>query len=245
MLHRRCRCFALAWRGACVVCATPDPCHAPTSFQMRRQVGWMWCNGGATTFGTEAEEAVLSRRQLLSHHPSSSSTQAIDPDNMQSTLLRRVCIAGVAAPIPAYPSTGAIRHPERWVRRCASLATAPGLRRVQEQIWSSVRSMPSCDAHAPPAADKAQVQDHASHPRPELPEGDSIVSSAHSLSHCSLADPPSLPSGIMSSLFGVSAGVFALFFFNGVPRIREDILEQMPFIGDYFHHEIPPEDNPF
>ncbi|KAF2478766.1 ubiquinol-cytochrome-c reductase complex subunit-domain-containing protein [Neohortaea acidophila] len=51
--------------------------------------------------------------------------------------------------------------------------------------------------------------------------------------------------GIMSSLFGVSAGVFALFFFNGIPRVRQDILEQMPFIGDYFHHEIPPEDDPF
>ncbi len=52
-------------------------------------------------------------------------------------------------------------------------------------------------------------------------------------------------SGIMASLFGVSVGVFALYFFSAVPRVREDILEKLPGIGDYFHQEVPPEDNPF
>ena len=45
--------------------------------------------------------------------------------------------------------------------------------------------------------------------------------------------------------FGASAGVFALFFFDGVPRVRKDILQKVPFIGDFFVHEIAPEDNPF
>lgn len=49
----------------------------------------------------------------------------------------------------------------------------------------------------------------------------------------------------MAGLFGGAAGVFALFFFGEVPRVRHDILEKVPIIGPYFHREVPPEDNPF
>lgn len=49
----------------------------------------------------------------------------------------------------------------------------------------------------------------------------------------------------IAGAFGVSAGVFALFFFDGVPRVQKDILQKVPFIGKYFVHEIAPEDNPF
>ena len=52
-------------------------------------------------------------------------------------------------------------------------------------------------------------------------------------------------SAIMTGLFGVSAGIFALYFFSQVPRVREDIIEPIPFIGEFFHKETPPEDNPF
>lgn len=45
--------------------------------------------------------------------------------------------------------------------------------------------------------------------------------------------------------FGVSAGIFAVFFFGEVPKVRTDILQKMPVIGNYFVREIPPEDNPF
>jgi len=45
--------------------------------------------------------------------------------------------------------------------------------------------------------------------------------------------------------FGVAAGIFALFFFAEVPRFRKDIVEKIPVVGDYFHVEIAPEDNPF
>ena len=49
----------------------------------------------------------------------------------------------------------------------------------------------------------------------------------------------------MAGAFGVSAGIFVLFFFDGVPRVQKDILSKLPVIGDYFIHEVPPEDNPF
>ncbi|KAK5115145.1 hypothetical protein LTR62_001842 [Meristemomyces frigidus] len=44
---------------------------------------------------------------------------------------------------------------------------------------------------------------------------------------------------------GVAAGIFALFFFDGVPRVQRDILQKIPFIGEFYKHEVPPEDNPF
>lgn len=44
---------------------------------------------------------------------------------------------------------------------------------------------------------------------------------------------------------GAVAGIFALFFFNGVPKIQKDILQKVPVIGDFFVHEVAPEDNPF
>lgn len=49
----------------------------------------------------------------------------------------------------------------------------------------------------------------------------------------------------MAGAFGVSAGIFALFFFDEVPRVREDILRKVPVIGGYFVRETPPEDDPF
>lgn len=49
----------------------------------------------------------------------------------------------------------------------------------------------------------------------------------------------------MTGLFGVSAGVGVLWFFNGVPRVREDIMAKIPIIGGYFIKDIAPEDNPF
>lgn len=51
--------------------------------------------------------------------------------------------------------------------------------------------------------------------------------------------------GSIASGFGVAAGVFALFFFGDIPKVRTDILQKIPVIGDYWVREIPPEDNPF
>lgn len=50
--------------------------------------------------------------------------------------------------------------------------------------------------------------------------------------------------GIVAGM-GVAAGTFAIFFFGEIPRVRKDILQKVPIIGDYFVREIPPEDNPF
>jgi hypothetical protein len=50
-------------------------------------------------------------------------------------------------------------------------------------------------------------------------------------------------SGSIAGTFGVSAGVFALFFFGEVPRVRRDVLQQFPFFDTYFDRRIAPEDN--
>ncbi|QRD91686.1 ubiquinol-cytochrome-c reductase complex subunit-domain-containing protein [Aspergillus flavus] len=47
----------------------------------------------------------------------------------------------------------------------------------------------------------------------------------------------------IAATFGASAGVFALFFFGEVPRVRNDILRQLPFFDQYFDRTIAPEDN--
>lgn len=51
--------------------------------------------------------------------------------------------------------------------------------------------------------------------------------------------------GTIASGFGVAAGVFALFFFGEVPKVRNDILSKIPIVGDFWVREVPPEDNPF
>ncbi|MCJ1242319.1 hypothetical protein MMC14_010327 [Varicellaria rhodocarpa] len=65
----------------------------------------------------------------------------------------------------------------------------------------------------------------------------------HWIRHGTIAD--GLSSGRTASAFGAVAGVFALFFFSDVPKVRKDIMQKMPVIGDYFVKEIPPSDNPF
>ena len=54
-----------------------------------------------------------------------------------------------------------------------------------------------------------------------------------------------LYSSYVMSGFGVAGGIFALFFFGEVPKVRNDILSKMPVIGEYYVRETPPEDNPF
>ncbi|QVM09608.1 hypothetical protein D8B26_004263 [Coccidioides posadasii str. Silveira] len=51
--------------------------------------------------------------------------------------------------------------------------------------------------------------------------------------------------GSIASGFGVAAGIFAVFFLGDVPRVREDILMNIPVIGSYWERHIAPEDNPF
>lgn len=41
----------------------------------------------------------------------------------------------------------------------------------------------------------------------------------------------------------MSAGIFALFFFGEVPRVRRDILQQFPFFDTYYDRRLAPEDN--
>jgi len=60
-----------------------------------------------------------------------------------------------------------------------------------------------------------------------------------------IADDSAEDRGTMGIGFGAVAGIFALFFFDGVPKVQKDILQKIPIIGDFYVHEVPPEDNPF
>ncbi|KAB2573032.1 Cytochrome b-c1 complex subunit 10 [Lasiodiplodia theobromae] len=51
--------------------------------------------------------------------------------------------------------------------------------------------------------------------------------------------------GTTAAGFGAAAGVFAIFFFAEVPRVREDIMKKVPILGSFFDVKIAPEDNPF
>jgi hypothetical protein len=50
-------------------------------------------------------------------------------------------------------------------------------------------------------------------------------------------------SGAIASGFGITAGLFALYFFGEVPRVRKDILTKTPVVGGYWERSIPAEDN--
>ncbi|KAF3482949.1 autophagy protein [Arthroderma uncinatum] len=49
----------------------------------------------------------------------------------------------------------------------------------------------------------------------------------------------------MATTFGAATGIFALFFLGDVPRIRDDILMNIPVIGSYWDRSIAPEDNTY
>ncbi|TDZ18202.1 hypothetical protein Cob_v009015 [Colletotrichum orbiculare MAFF 240422] len=51
--------------------------------------------------------------------------------------------------------------------------------------------------------------------------------------------------GYRAAGFGAAAGVAALFYTSGIPRIQRDILQKVPIFGQNFTKEIHPADNPF
>ncbi|RCI10634.1 hypothetical protein L249_4466 [Ophiocordyceps polyrhachis-furcata BCC 54312] len=52
--------------------------------------------------------------------------------------------------------------------------------------------------------------------------------------------------GIRAGMYGGAAGVAALLFVSGIPRVRTDIMERIPFVGHFFVKEpANPADNPF
>ncbi|KUL84024.1 hypothetical protein ZTR_07122 [Talaromyces verruculosus] len=57
--------------------------------------------------------------------------------------------------------------------------------------------------------------------------------------------PKLAKAGTIAGGFGVAAGLFAVFFFGEVPRVRKDVLQKLPFFDKYLDRTIPPEDNPF
>ncbi|GAW26014.1 putative alpha- glucosyltransferase alg-10 protein [Rosellinia necatrix] len=51
--------------------------------------------------------------------------------------------------------------------------------------------------------------------------------------------------GVTSGAFGGVALFAVIFFASGIPRVKTDILQKVPFIGNHFINEIPASDNPF
>ncbi|KAF2962848.1 hypothetical protein GQX73_g10724 [Xylaria multiplex] len=51
--------------------------------------------------------------------------------------------------------------------------------------------------------------------------------------------------GVKSGAFGGVALFAVIFFASGIPRVQQDILQKIPFIGDHYIKEIPASDNPF
>ncbi|GKT93507.1 putative null [Colletotrichum tofieldiae] len=47
-------------------------------------------------------------------------------------------------------------------------------------------------------------------------------------------------SGTRAAGFGAAAGIAALFYTSGIPRIQRDILMKIPVIGQTYVKEIPP-----
>ncbi|ODQ51552.1 hypothetical protein SAICODRAFT_20570 [Saitoella complicata NRRL Y-17804] len=45
--------------------------------------------------------------------------------------------------------------------------------------------------------------------------------------------------------WGATAGVAAIFLLSGLPRMKRDVLQKVPFVGGYFINEIPASDSPF
>jgi Ubiquinol-cytochrome-c reductase complex subunit (QCR10) len=43
--------------------------------------------------------------------------------------------------------------------------------------------------------------------------------------------------------FGGVAGFFALFFFSDIPRVRKDIWQKVPVLGQHYVKEVPASDN--
>ncbi|KAG5983122.1 hypothetical protein E4U55_000766 [Claviceps digitariae] len=55
-----------------------------------------------------------------------------------------------------------------------------------------------------------------------------------------------LRTALRSAPFGGAAAIALLFYASGIPRVKEDILQHIPFAGRYFvKKEIHPQDNPF
>ncbi|CAI0648239.1 unnamed protein product [Colletotrichum noveboracense] len=50
-------------------------------------------------------------------------------------------------------------------------------------------------------------------------------------------------SGVRAGGFGAAAGIAALFYTSGIPRIQKDILQKIPILGNQFVKEVHPADN--
>ncbi|KAI2602137.1 ubiquinol-cytochrome-c reductase complex subunit-domain-containing protein [Hypoxylon sp. NC1633] len=53
------------------------------------------------------------------------------------------------------------------------------------------------------------------------------------------------PNGFKAGAFGGVALFAVIYYASGIPKVKRDILQKIPFLGGYFIKEIPASDNPF
>lgn len=46
-------------------------------------------------------------------------------------------------------------------------------------------------------------------------------------------------------MWGATATIGALLFAEGIPKVRRDILERLPAVGEYWDRPVDPHDSPF
>ncbi|KAI1470562.1 ubiquinol-cytochrome-c reductase complex subunit-domain-containing protein [Daldinia caldariorum] len=51
--------------------------------------------------------------------------------------------------------------------------------------------------------------------------------------------------GLRASAFGGVALFGVIYYASGIPRVKKDILQKIPFLGGYFIDHVPASDNPF
>ncbi|KAI1334437.1 ubiquinol-cytochrome-c reductase complex subunit-domain-containing protein [Xylariaceae sp. FL0016] len=51
--------------------------------------------------------------------------------------------------------------------------------------------------------------------------------------------------GFKAGAMGGVALFAVIYYASGIPRVKRDILQKVPFIGGYFINEVPASDNPF
>ncbi|KAI0848037.1 ubiquinol-cytochrome-c reductase complex subunit-domain-containing protein [Daldinia vernicosa] len=51
--------------------------------------------------------------------------------------------------------------------------------------------------------------------------------------------------GFKAGAFGGVAFFAVIYYASGIPRVKKDILQKIPYLGTYYVNEIPASDNPF
>ncbi|GAB1316563.1 glucosyltransferase [Madurella fahalii] len=83
-------------------------------------------------------------------------------------------------------------------------------------------------------------QGASTHPTYKSPYGPKYFYQSHV---AGITTQTAMRTGVKAGLYGGVALFTVIFFGSGIPRLQRDILQKIPFVGNYFVHEIPASDN--